>query len=131
MLNYLIRMWYHLRIPAKLGWKLLALGIYMALLLLWLYFGLPCIPRLLLGVICPGCGLTRAWLSLLGGELAAAFRYHPMFWSIPVFVLFLLYDCRLFRNPRLNGWILGSLITAFILCYLVRLSMFLGGSLPI
>ena len=38
--------------------------------------GWPCPVKSALGIPCPGCGLTRATLSLLGGEFAAAFRLH-------------------------------------------------------
>lgn len=36
-----------------------------------------------LGLPCPGCGLTRATLSLASGHLALAVRYHPL---SPLFV---------------------------------------------
>lgn len=39
-----------------------------------------------LGVPCPGCGLTRATLSLLRGDVIGAYRLHPL-----VFVLAPLY----------------------------------------
>ena len=40
---------------------------------------LPCPVRLLAGVPCPGCGMTRAFLALLGGDVAAAWAYNPFF----------------------------------------------------
>ncbi len=40
--------------------------------------GIPvCLFRALSGLPCPGCGLTRALVALLHGDLAAAFVYHP------------------------------------------------------
>jgi hypothetical protein len=41
-----------------------------------------CPSAAVLGIPCPGCGLTRATLALLHGDLAAALRFHPL-----VFVL--------------------------------------------
>jgi hypothetical protein len=37
-----------------------------------------CPSAALLGVPCPGCGLTRATLALLHGDLGTALRFHPL-----------------------------------------------------
>lgn len=37
-----------------------------------------CPSATLLGVPCPGCGLTRATLALLHGDVASALRLHPL-----------------------------------------------------
>lgn len=41
----------------------------------------------LTGISCPGCGLTRAYLCLLRGNISGAFYYHPLWWGIPTGVL--------------------------------------------
>ncbi len=105
-----------------------AWGIYLAP---WVYFRLPCIPRAITGVICPGCGVSRAWLSLLGGDLGAALSYHPMFWCVPLLVLYVWFDGILFANRRINNLVLGLLLGGLLVCYLIRLVCFLGGSLAI
>lgn len=47
-----------------------------------------CVFRLMTGVPCPGCGMTRAWLAALRLDFAAAIAYHPLFWAVPIaFVL--------------------------------------------
>lgn len=38
-----------------------------------------CPIRFLTGVSCAGCGMTRAWMSVLRLDFAAAYRYHPLF----------------------------------------------------
>lgn len=36
-----------------------------------------CMMRRLVGIDCPGCGLTRCFISLAHGDLAAAWSYNP------------------------------------------------------
>jgi hypothetical protein len=45
-----------------------------------------CYFRAVPGVPCPGCGLTRAYLSLAAGNIRGAFEWHPLFWLVPVFI---------------------------------------------
>jgi hypothetical protein len=45
-----------------------------------------CPTALFLGIPCPGCGLTRATLALLHGDIAAALHFHPLvFVLVPLF----------------------------------------------
>lgn len=47
----------------------------------------------LFGITCPCCGVTRAWLAFVRGDLALAFQYHLFFPVIPVFLLlFFIYN---------------------------------------
>ena len=46
--------------------------------------GITCPIKLLTGISCAGCGMSRAWLSLLRLRPAEAFAYHPLFWLVPV-----------------------------------------------
>lgn len=39
--------------------------------------GVPCLFRLVTGLQCPGCGVTRMCLSLFRGDLAGALRANP------------------------------------------------------
>lgn len=51
--------------------------------------GVPvCLFQALSGLPCPGCGLTRALSSLVQGNAAAAFDYHPFaFLFLPLFMI--------------------------------------------
>ena len=53
--------------------------------------GVTCPIRFFTGVSCAGCGMSRAWLALLRGDISAAWGYHPLFWlPVPAAGLFLL-----------------------------------------
>ena len=69
--------------PGRLDPELLW-GILGFLTLLLIHFGpspalfpVPCPFKLLLGIPCPSCGMTRSWLALGRHEWPLAFRMHP------------------------------------------------------
>ena len=37
-----------------------------------------CLVKIVFGVACPGCGMTRAALRLLHGDLMGSLRFHPV-----------------------------------------------------
>lgn len=116
-------------IPKRLGIKLLILGICSVLLLLWLIVDGFCPFRRLIGIPCPTCGMSRAWLAFFRLDLPTAFRLHPMFWSVPILILFPMYDGRLFPQEKLNGLVLFLLLAAYFVCYALRLVAYLRGAL--
>lgn len=71
------------------------------------------------GVSCPGCGMTRAWVSALTLHFDLAFAYHPLFWTVPpLFALVLMRD----RMPR-NVFLAIALVAigAFVIVWCLRL----------
>jgi hypothetical protein len=54
------------------------------------------------GIPCPGCGLTRATLALLRGDVARALQIHPLVWLLsPLFFGFVGASVvQMFRDPR-------------------------------
>ena len=111
--------------------KLFTLGLLAVLLAAYLLLKIPCPTMRFLNIPCPGCGMTRAWQAVLRLELKTAFAAHPMFWSVPVLALFAFYDGRLFKNRRVNAWVLWLLLGTFFLCYGIRLAAFFRGDLII
>ncbi len=64
------------------------LVLFLYLIVTNLIFGTPCPQAIILGIACPGCGLTRAGLLLFTGHFADAWNLNP---TIYVWVGFLLY----------------------------------------
>lgn len=101
-------------------WKqkvLLTVG-YLAILAVFSLLQVPCLFQTFLHIPCPGCGMTRAVKAALQLDLAAAFRYHPMFWSMPVLYLYYLFDNGLFRRKWLNRAVLLFIAAGFFLHWL-------------
>lgn len=80
---------------------------------------IPCLFHVITDIPCPGCGMTRACLSLTQGEFVDAWRYHPFSFFLvglalvqaffPTWLRLTWHQCsRLIRNVVLIG---GLLIT--------------------
>jgi len=117
--------------PERPWLKLCLLAGFAGLFALWYFLDLPCIPRTLTGIPCITCGLTRAWLAAFRLDFGTAFRQYPMFWSVPVLMLYILFDGRLFSRRKVNAWVLGLILAGIFLIYLARLFGFLGALLPL
>ncbi|WP_147387881.1 DUF2752 domain-containing protein, partial [Fusobacterium periodonticum] len=40
------------------------------------------------GVACPSCGMTRSYMALLHGDIHQAIYFHPLFWVVPLLLIF-------------------------------------------
>lgn len=81
--------------------------------------GVTCPIRFLTGISCAGCGMSRAWRSLLRLDLAQAAAYHPLFWlPVPAAVVLMFRE----RVPRwLYRGVLAVTCGLFVIVYLLRL----------
>lgn len=69
-------------------------------------FPVLCGSRALFGVECPGCGLTRSFVALAGGDVAQSLAFHRIGWVLALsvvaqipFRLYLLHELR-YRVPN-------------------------------
>lgn len=74
-----------------------------------------CIYKRLLGISCLGCGLTRAYKSLIHGNIKQAFYYHPLFWTIPIISYIGIF------TPKNESKLLLFFIILFIIVYIIRI----------
>jgi hypothetical protein len=82
--------------------------------------GIGCPIKFLTGVSCMGCGMTRAYLSLLHLDFAGAFLYHPLF-PIPVIAaVIFLFRSRI--SQKIVKVLLFTTIVLFSIIYLLRIS---------
>lgn len=87
------------------------------LLLSLLHVGCPI--KYVSGISCPGCGMTRAWLSLLHLDFRAAFHFHPLFIIAPILIFLFLFEA--FIKPKYYKLAMGAIISLFLVVYIIRL----------
>ncbi len=101
-------------------YKIILYSLIVVLVLLLLY---KCPFKFILGIPCPGCGMTRALLSCLKLDFVSAFYYHPLFGIVIISAIIWVLDH--FGIIHITGKtknILISLISIiFIIIYLLRL----------
>ena len=71
-----------------------------------------CVFRNVTGLPCPGCGLTRAFLSLIQGRWSDSLRFHPFLLPV-LFTLFTAFATHLAKNIKLKNIILLKFFSFF------------------
>ena len=76
-----------------------------------------CLIRGLTGIPCPSCGMSRAIIAIINGDIINAFKFHPLFW-LPFISLVLIVFRSFFKQI-----LIGSIILIMIV-YILRMIMF-------
>ena len=84
--------------------------------------GITCPIKFITGISCAGCGMSRAWISLLHFNIHDAFMYHPLFFLPPVVVIVMLLKSKI--NIKFYKIFMFTIAGAFVIVYLYR--MFIG-----
>lgn len=82
-------------------------------------FGITCPIKFITGVSCPGCGMTRAYLSLLKLDFKSAYYYHPLF-ILPAFGLIIYIFRGKFSKKSLRGLEI-FFVLVFLTVYVFRM----------
>ncbi|MCL2187147.1 MAG: DUF2752 domain-containing protein [Defluviitaleaceae bacterium] len=110
----------------KLYVILVVIGGIALVLSLFTAMGFPCPLYHIAGIPCPVCGLTRAFITLAGGDIWGALVYHPLFWSVPLLPL-VGYE----KIPiRTQNYIWIGIGVVFGIVWLVRMLMFFPHTPP-
>lgn len=89
------------------------------------FFGAVCISRVLAGLPCPGCGLTRATMLFFQGDFIGSFLLHPLLILLPAGAFLGLYE-RYFSTRSRHYFTLYLIVTVilFLLLYLIRMKLY-------
>lgn len=80
----------------------------------------------LLGICCPLCGTTRAWVCFLTGQIPLAFQYHPLFLITPFWFFAAVHYDNIFKKNKAIGIFLLAVAFLLALLNLLRIT----GALP-
>jgi len=86
----------------------------------------------LTGFPCPGCGLTRAGISVLRLDFVSAWRFHPFIFPILLFILLFVinrYLC-LKKNEKFLRWYAIVILVLMIGFYIWRMCCYFPGEPP-
>lgn len=75
-------------------------------------FGVTCPIKYITGISCAGCGMSRAWISLLHFNIHDAFMYHPLFFLPPVVVIVMLFKSKI--NIKIYKIFMFTMAGAFV-----------------
>ena len=80
------------------------------------------LPLFFLGIPCPFCGMTRAFLCVLKGDLIEAFYFHPL-WPLVIVagIIFILVKIKVLKLSGKAVNILAFIAAfLFLLCFILR-----------
>jgi len=89
-------------------------------LILFYIKGPGCPIKALTGIPCMGCGMTRAYISLLHGDLRHAFYYHPAFPLVPAAIICCLFHKQLGKRVFFTS--IGCILAVFAAVYFWRIA---------
>lgn len=94
--------------------------LFIFLLIFLIYIPMGCPIKLFTGVSCAGCGMTRAYFSLLHFNFSEAFHYHPLFICPIIFVA--VYIMTKLGFPKKAAKVIYSIMAfLFIAVYIFRM----------
>lgn len=94
---------------------------YIAVVAVLYIAGAECIFKSFFSIACPGCGITRALISVLRFDFAAAIHHNPMVFSLPILYLYFLVDGGLFKSKILNIVLLSLIGAGFLIVWLLKI----------
>lgn len=92
---------------------------FLGILVILIILGYACPFQYFLGISCPGCGMTRAWMSALQLNFHQAMYFHPLFLLVPFMGIAMVFPEKF--PPKLIKYFWAVIISIFIIVYIYRL----------
>ena len=99
-----------------------AVAAILAVAALYFFFhltGIGCPIKFLTGISCPGCGMTRAVISLMTLRFADAWYYHPLVYLLPACIIVFLLKSRI--PKKIFRTLVFTTIVLYVTIYITRL----------
>lgn len=109
----------------KRWWKVLIFIPQILIFILYLYFDIkiPCLFKSIFSIACPTCGMTRAMLSLLHGDIMSAIYYNIL--AIPLVILLIVIDVVIIVDLVKNSNYLEKIWKVLVKHYKVIILLFI------
>ncbi|MGI5958743.1 MAG: DUF2752 domain-containing protein [Massiliimalia sp.] len=106
-------------------------GVLAVVLAAVVFLDIGCMFRHVVGVPCPGCGTTRAWICFLQGHVVDAFYWHPLFWlTVPLLFLAIIKQQNIFRSSKANRVFWFTIFAMYLSVYIVRMVLLFPDTAP-
>lgn len=79
-----------------------------------------CLVYRIFHIECLTCGMTHACFEAMRFNFRRAFMLHPMFWSMPILALYVIFEGRLFKKKKYDIILLSFLLLGFIVQYILK-----------
>ncbi len=90
-----------------------------------------CIFKVYTGLPCPGCGMTRAFLSVFHGDISGAFVWHPL-WPLVVLgpIVYFISSKLGEKGLKFKSFIIYSSLVLLITVYIIRMVLYFPAHAP-
>ncbi|MBQ7897483.1 MAG: DUF2752 domain-containing protein [Clostridia bacterium] len=72
-----------------------------------------------LGIPCPACGTTRAWITFIKGDIISAIKYNAFFMFFPLLIIF-------FYSPQKNKFLSYVVYALVFIIFIYNIFRWLG-----